>query len=105
DEIKEPRGVPKRLLVESLAHPLPAECVNRPKQGFVLPFASWMKGELRGFCEHHLGPQGLSGRGLLNAAAVQTLWTAFVNGDRTTSWSRPWALVALNAWIERQELS
>ena len=105
DAAKLPAGVPKRLLVESLGGTLPAECVERPKQGFVLPFDQWMKGELRGFCEHHLGSDGLAGRGLVRPDAVRSLWQAYLAGDRTTSWSRPWALVALNSWIEQNGLA
>jgi asparagine synthase (glutamine-hydrolysing) len=89
--------VPKRALVESVP-PLPPVALGR-KRGFVLPFADWMRGELRGFCEAHLGPQGLAGRGILRAPAVLRLWTDFLDGDPRTTWSRPWTLVALDAWI------
>src|SRR5439155_8806322 len=36
----------KRLLHESLDRPLPVAIVNQPKQGFTLPFARWMRGDL-----------------------------------------------------------
>jgi len=39
----------KRLLHETLARPLPRAAVDRPKQGFTLPFAKWMSGELQPF--------------------------------------------------------
>jgi asparagine synthase (glutamine-hydrolysing) len=104
DEVKQPRDVPKRLLVKSVPS-LPDECVHRRKQGFVLPFDRWMKGELRPYCEHHLGMQGLAGRGVVQQAAVQSLWHAYLEGHRTTSWSRPWTLVALNAWLEANRLT
>jgi asparagine synthase (glutamine-hydrolysing) len=105
DAIKLPGRVPKRLLVESLGAALPAKCTERPKQGFVLPFDLWMKGALRGFCEHHLGPRGLAGRGLVRPVAVRSLWQAYLAGRRTTSWSRPWALIALNSWIEQNGMA
>lgn len=89
--------VPKRALVESVP-PLPPIALGR-KRGFVLPFADWMRGELRGFCEAHLGPHGLAGRGILRAPAVSRLWADFLDGDPRTTWSRPWTLVALDAWI------
>jgi asparagine synthase (glutamine-hydrolysing) len=74
--------------------------VHRPKQGFLLPFDPWMRGPLRTYCEDHLGPRGLAGRGVFRAPAIAALWEAFLAGDHRTSWSRPWALVALNAWLE-----
>ena len=104
DRAKFDANRPKALLVDSLGDDLPADIVNRPKQGFVLPFDSWMKGELREFCEHHLGPDGLGARGLFQSSALKTLWQGFVSGKRSVTWSRPWALVALSSWIEHLDL-
>src|SRR5580765_3459306 len=39
----------KRLLHETLARPLPRAAVDRPKQTFTLPFATWMASELQPF--------------------------------------------------------
>src|SRR5947208_13729552 len=39
----------KRLLHETLARPLPRAAVERPKQGFTLPFARWIGAELQPF--------------------------------------------------------
>ena len=40
-------GTPKKLLVEALGGSLPDEIVHRPKRGFTMPFAQWMRQELR----------------------------------------------------------
>ncbi len=53
DSIKRP-VYPKSLLVESLKPLLPDEIVHRPKQGFLFPWNTWMKNELRSFCEKHI---------------------------------------------------
>ena len=95
------QGPPKALLIESLAHALPPFCVDRPKRGFVLPLDIWMRGGLRSFCEQHLGPAGLAGRGICRPAAIQSVWRSYLSGKPSTTWSRPWALVTLNAWLER----
>jgi asparagine synthase (glutamine-hydrolysing) len=102
DEVKEPGDRPKGLLVDSLSRPLPEACVNRSKQGFVLPFDVWMRGELRTSCEHHL--RALGERSLLRHDAVQELWSSFLAGDRRVSWSRPWTLVALDAWLDQTQI-
>jgi asparagine synthase (glutamine-hydrolysing) len=99
DACKMPGSVPKRLLLESLPRPLPDECVKRRKQGFVLPFASWMRRDLRQFCADHL--QALAARGVLRREPLQRMWHGFLDGDRRVSWSRPWALVALHAWLDQ----
>ena len=99
DAAKLASPVPKSLLIDSLGVDLPPACVNRPKQGFVLPFDPWMRGALKSFCERHL--RQLGQRPLFRARAVDALWTEFLSGSRRTSWSRPWTLVALDAWMER----
>jgi asparagine synthase (glutamine-hydrolysing) len=95
------QGPPKPLLTGSLERPLPDYCINRPKRGFVLPLDIWMRDSLRTVCEQHLGPTGLAGRGLFRPEALQSVWRSFLTGKPRTTWSRPWALVTLNAWLER----
>jgi asparagine synthase (glutamine-hydrolysing) len=104
DAIKQPNGVAKRLLVESLDGCLPEAIVTRRKQGFTLPFDPWMRGPLRGLCEERLGDRGLAGRGLLNSSQVRRLWRSFLEGGKDVSWSRLWALVVLDAWLDRNGL-
>jgi asparagine synthase (glutamine-hydrolysing) len=101
DSHKRPGATPKRLLVESLGSLLPEDIVQRPKQGFTLPFDPWMRGALRGFCEERLGPNRVESRGLFRAQAVQSLWQAFLAGRSDVSWSRLWILVVLEEWLER----
>jgi asparagine synthase (glutamine-hydrolysing) len=102
--IKVPQARPKQLLIESLGDDLPSACVDRPKQGFVLPFDGWMRGELRTFCEEQLGPAGLGRTGLFNEPAVARLWRDFLAGSARTSWSRPWSLVSLGSWISLNQI-
>ena len=105
DRQKAPGDTPKRLLVEALGAALPARIVHRPKQGFTLPFEPWMRGQLREFCEHHLGPDGLSGRGLVEPAQIRHLWESFLAGGPNVTWSRLWMLVALDHWLERHRVT
>jgi asparagine synthase (glutamine-hydrolysing) len=104
ESIKRPDGRPKRLLVESLPQPLPAEVIDRPKQGFVLPLGAWMRAELRPTCEAALGPSGLGAHDVFQRDVIAELWNAFLAGDSRTSWSRLWTLVALGDWLTRHEI-
>ena len=101
DSHKRPGTTPKRLLVESLGGLLPADIVQRPKQGFTLPFDPWMRGALRGFCEERLGADRVASRGLFHPQAVHGLWQAFLDHRPEVSWSRLWILVVLEEWLER----
>jgi asparagine synthase (glutamine-hydrolysing) len=102
DRIKYPR-TPKQLLVESLGDLLPAEIVNRPKMGFALPFAHWMKHELRDFC--HGKVQRLAERPQFNGSVVRAYWDDFLAGKQTISWSRLWLLVVLEHWLEKNRVN
>jgi asparagine synthase (glutamine-hydrolysing) len=101
DSHKRPGETPKRLLVESLKGLLPEDIVQRPKQGFTLPFDPWMRGALRGFCEDRLSATRVESRGLFRPQEVQSLWRAFLDGRADVSWSRLWVLVVLEEWLER----
>ena len=106
DAVKQPAGGrSKPLLVDSLGSALPRACTDRPKRGFLLPFEPWMRGELREFCASRLGTDGLAGRGIVNGDVVAGLWQSFLQHEKRTTWSRLWALVALDAWLEATGVS
>jgi asparagine synthase (glutamine-hydrolysing) len=104
DTDKRSNGVPKRLLLESLGERLPPSTTLRPKQGFTLPLADWMRGELRDFCQTRLGPDRLGGRGIFRPDRLNSMWQAFVDGRPQTSWSRVWVLVVFEEWLDRNGL-
>jgi asparagine synthase (glutamine-hydrolysing) len=104
DGFRRRRGMPKALLVDSLERLLPTDIVHRPKQGFSLPFEVWMRGQLRGFCQERLGPNGLAGRAMFQHEAVRALWADFLGQQPHATWSRVWVLVVLEEWLRRNGL-
>ncbi|MFT3885258.1 MAG: asparagine synthase (glutamine-hydrolyzing) [Flavobacteriales bacterium] len=101
DRLKYPH-TPKPLLVQAMGDLLPREVVDRPKMGFTLPWADWMRGALKTFCAERL--VALPERAPLSDAAVQHLWRRFLAGDPRMPWSRIWHLVVLADWLERNEV-
>lgn len=97
DEIKLPK-YPKSLLVESIAPLLPDEIVHREKKGFVLPFQTWMRGELRELCETSL--KNLESREIFQPRMLSSKWNAFLTGSKGVLWSELWHLVVLSEWLE-----
>ena len=90
---------PKTLLVGALAGSLPDDVVYRSKRGFTLPFAPWMRQELRAEIENELSPERfIEGplHGLLDGNQVGQVWADFLRD--TVSWSRPWSLFVLQRW-------
>jgi asparagine synthase (glutamine-hydrolysing) len=92
-------STPKRLLVESLGELLPREVVDRPKMGFTLPWADWMRNQLRSYCESKLFDPAMAS--VWNAGEVRTLWKRFLAGDKAVTWGRTWHLVVLSDWMQR----
>ena len=93
-------GTPKPLLVGALGDALPKDITQRPKQGFVMPFATWIKNELRAFCQARL--ERLAQRNLgFNQQVLNALWESFLRGDPRASWPKIWLLVVLEDWLDR----
>ena len=96
--------IPKPLLLAALESPLPAEVVNRRKQGFTLPFEHWLREEMRDAVGASINgiPDGPLGD-VIDPKAAAEVWQAFLGGR--TSWSRPWALHVLQQWCTRHEVT
>jgi asparagine synthase (glutamine-hydrolysing) len=88
----------KRLLHETLARPLPREAVNRPKQTFTLPFATWMRADLQPFVRS--GMAYLADSGWIAPGVPDATWNAWQRG--AAHWSRPWALGMLGEFLRQR---
>ena len=85
----------KRLLHDTLERPLPDAIVNHPKQGFTLPFARWMRGDLAPLV--HDGLRRLADGGWITAGAPDRVWNDWRRG--VSHWSRPWGLSVLGHFL------
>ena len=87
----------KRLLHETLHRALPPEAVDRPKQGFTLPFKQWVGGELQPFVRS--GMAYLAESGWIAPEVPDATWRAWQAG--AAHWSRPWALGVLGEFLRQ----
>ena len=87
---------PKKLLIDSTKGWIPDEIIYRKKMGFVLPWESWMKNELRSFCEESI--LNLVHYPAFNMSKVNSLWKNFLNGNPNANWIQVWSLVVLGKW-------
>jgi len=94
-------GQQKSALAAALRDVLPEEIRRRPKRGFTLPFAVWMRRELKPFLDDTFAPPSIARTGLLDAPAVQAFWQGFLIGTDDREWSRVWSLAMLNAFANR----
>ena len=95
NELKYPT-YPKKLLIDSTNGWIPDEIIHRKKMGFVLPWESWMKNELRSFCEESI--LNLDYYSAFNMGSVNKLWKGFLNGKPNVNWIQVWSLVVLGKW-------
>jgi asparagine synthase (glutamine-hydrolysing) len=101
-EFKSTPSSPKSALAEATKDLLPASLLTRPKRGFTLPFALWMKRELRPFLDETFSNASLDQSGLFNRPAAQQLWRGFLQQDDSREWSRLWSLAVLVAFVNRR---
>ncbi len=92
----------KAALYDAVADLLPPGLAHRRKRGFTLPFARWMKQELRPFLEDTFAPGNLERSGLFAPMEVSSLWRGFLEHNDTREWSRLWSLAVLVNFANRQ---
>src|SRR5215510_7350221 len=63
----------KYILKRAMRDNLPHQVIKRPKKGFGMPVAKWVKGELRTLVRDAFAPERLKRRGLFNADYVGRL--------------------------------
>jgi asparagine synthase (glutamine-hydrolysing) len=88
----------KHILRRALSGLLPKELIDRPKEGFVQPVYTWMRGPLKDFATQAMGalPERLFAR-----AYVDRLIQGFMAGDQSLN-AKVWSLTCMGAWLERQ---
>ena len=91
----------KWLLRQVIYRHIPRELIERPKAGFAIPLASWLRGPLSEWAEGLLSEKALCNQDLLNANAVRREWTDF-RGGRLANHHHIWAVLMLLAWHNRQ---
>ena len=73
-DIKVRDGQGKRILRQVLDQYIPRELIERPKMGFQLPIAEWLRGPLKEWGESLLNENRLREEGLLNPGPIRQKW-------------------------------
>jgi asparagine synthase (glutamine-hydrolysing) len=97
-KIREARG--KIPLRESLYRRVPRELVDRPKVGFTVPLAHWLRGPLRDWASDLLEPDALSRNDILRAEPIRFAWSALLAGQDEHALPL-WAVLMFQAWRGR----
>ena len=98
--LKRQGGEGKLVLRRAVGDLLPPEILRRPKRGFGIPVARWLRGELREMAEDVLFSSAARRRPFFEAGAVRALFDAHVSGRADHS-ARLWLLLMLELWCAR----
>ena len=90
-------GEGKWLLRRLLYKHVPRRLIERPKQGFAVPVAEWLRGPLRAWAEELLEPRALAEDDLLDPAPIRTRWAEHLSGRRNWQYQL-WGVLMLQAW-------
>ena len=97
-------GRGKWVLRALLGRRLPAALIERPKKGFSVPIAQWLRRELRPWASELLDSYRLEQEGYLQATAIQRCWNQHLDG--TANWSpQLWNVLSFQAWLEHWRLA
>jgi asparagine synthase (glutamine-hydrolysing) len=99
-KIREGRG--KYLLRKLLHRYVPEQLVERPKAGFAIPLAQWLRGELRSWACDLLSPEQLHKDGFLDSARVTSIWKAHLAGKEDLS-GLLWQVLTFQSWYGHQK--
>lgn len=92
-------GRTKHILKEAVRPFLPADIVDRPKQGFRVPLPAWLSGELSSWAEHLLLASPLRQREFFDGRFIEAMWRRHRSGAFDHSFDL-WCLLNLAAWYE-----
>lgn len=89
----------KAILKQAMRDRLPAAVIDRPKKGFGIPVAAWLRGPLDGLVDELLSTSRLATAGYLDPAVVRRL----IDEHRSNARNHRkvlWTLLSFELWRE-----
>ena len=95
-------GKSKWILRKVLYNYVPQELIERPKMGFGIPLALWLRGPLRDWAEALLDETRLKSEGFFQPAPIRQKWKQHLSGEHDWAYYL-WIVLMFQAWLEARE--
>jgi asparagine synthase (glutamine-hydrolysing) len=89
----------KRLIRSAVARLLPKEVIEGKKQGFSIPVARWLRGELQPVARELLSPERVRAQGFFKPETVTRMIDGHASGRADFS-RQLWALLVFSLWYD-----
>jgi len=93
-------GVGKWPLRELLKRYVPTSFFDRPKAGFSIPLAQWLRGPLKEWAEELLTEERLKREGYFDSQKIRSAWLQHQNGTYDRS-LHLWNILMLQSWLDK----
>ncbi|QOW42831.1 asparagine synthase (glutamine-hydrolyzing) [Acinetobacter indicus] len=94
-------GIGKNILRDVLYKHVPRELIERPKKGFSIPLAQWLRGPLREWAENLLSEQRLQAEDYFYVEPIRKIWQEHLSGKQDHA-TRLWSILMFQAWLDEQ---
>lgn len=94
------KGKGKWILREYLGRRQKNAVAKKPKQGFTVPLAIWLRKELKGLGDELLDSDLIAAGGLFDPSQVRRLWNEHQTG-KENHYKKLWTLIVFQAWWRR----
>ena len=95
-------GKAKWLLKELLRNYIPDTLIDRPKWGFSVPLAHWLRSDLRYLVDSYLSDETIESIGLFRTDYIRKLVADFLAG-KDYLYNRVWVLIVLHKWLKENQ--
>jgi asparagine synthase (glutamine-hydrolysing) len=93
----------KQILKDMLKKYIPENLYDRPKSGFSVPVAQWMRADLKELCHHYFQKDKLEDGGYLNAKPILQKWAQHDRGTHNHQHAL-WGVLMLQMWREHYKI-